>query len=76
MKVMTSQTANIPKTILIVGGGTSGWMVAATLATQWKDKNVSLTLIESESIGTIGVGEGSTPKMRRFFNSLNIDERE
>ena len=76
MKPMTSQPKNIPKNILIVGGGTSGWMVAATLARQWKDKDISLKLIESESIGTIGVGEGSTPKMRRFFDSLNIDERE
>ncbi len=73
---MTAINESLPRKILIVGGGTSGWMTAALLATRWKDENVAIQLIESESIGTIGVGEGSTPKMRRFFDSLNIAESE
>ena len=42
--------------ILIVGGGTAGWMTAALFAHAWADRNFDITLLESQAIGTIGVG--------------------
>lgn len=64
------------KKILILGGGTAGWMTAALFAHGWQRHNIEITLLESAAIGTIGVGEGSTPKMRRFFERLGISEAE
>jgi 2-polyprenyl-6-methoxyphenol hydroxylase-like FAD-dependent oxidoreductase len=64
------------KKILIVGGGTAGWMTAALFAKAWAERGLEITLLESRIIGTIGVGEGSTPKMRRFFDGLGVTEAE
>lgn len=66
----------IPKSILIVGGGTAGWMAANILLHAWQAQGVQITLVESEDIGIIGVGEGSTPAMRKFFSYLRIAEKE
>ncbi len=63
-----------PKRILIVGGGTAGWMAANLLVTRWPD--VELCLLESSDIGIIGVGEGSTPHLRLFFDEAGIEESE
>ena len=52
-----------PYHIVIVGGGTSGWMAANLFARHWKNKNVAITLVESPNVSTIGVGEGSTPTL-------------
>ena len=60
--------------ILIVGGGTAGWMSACLMAHRWQSKNVVISVVESAKIGTMGVGEGSTPFLRDFFNELNIPE--
>lgn len=49
---------NKPKKIVIVGGGTAGWMAANLLASKWQDTEI--ILVESQEIGIIGVGEGST----------------
>ena len=65
-----------PGKILIVGGGTAGWMSAILFADAWRDTATEICLLESSDIGIIGVGEGSTPKMRRFFDRLNIPESE
>jgi glycine/D-amino acid oxidase-like deaminating enzyme len=62
--------------IVIVGGGTAGWMTANLLAQQWRRHGTKITLIESVDIGIIGVGEGSTPFLRQFFHQLNIPEHE
>lgn len=62
--------------ILIVGGGTSGWMAAALMAHAWSERGFRITLLESKAIGIIGVGEGSTPKMRRFFDRLGVSEAQ
>lgn len=63
-----------PKRILIVGGGTAGWMAANLLAVRWTD--IEICLLESSDIGIIGVGEGSTPHLRLFFDEAQIEESE
>lgn len=64
-----------PKHIVIVGGGTAGWMAANLLAHHWSGRySTKISLIESTSIGTIGVGEGSTPYLKAFFDTLGISE--
>lgn len=65
-----------PVRLVIVGGGTAGWMTANLLAQRWPDRQVEVTLVESPDIGTIGVGEGSTPSLKRFFEVLGIAEAE
>lgn len=62
--------------IVIVGGGTAGWMTALILARSFIGRGVAITLLESPSVGIIGVGEGSTPWLRGFFDSLGIEEAE
>jgi hypothetical protein len=64
------------KRILIVGGGTAGWMTALILARSLTELGVEITLVESPTVGIIGVGEGSTPWLRGFFDSLDIEESE
>jgi hypothetical protein len=64
------------RSIVIVGGGTAGWMTALTLARSLIDRGVQITLLESPTVGIIGVGEGSTPWRRGFFDSLGIEEGE
>ena len=62
--------------IAVVGGGTAGWMAALMLANSACANRLQVTVIESPQVGTIGVGEGSTPFLRRFFEELGIEEAE
>ena len=62
--------------IVIIGGGTAGWMTANLLAQRWCQHGIKISLIESADIGIIGVGEGSTPFLRQFFHQLDIRESE
>lgn len=71
-----SQSSTGIKRIVIAGGGTAGWMAASLMHHRWASKGIQICLVESPSIGIIGVGEGSTPTMKRFFNDLNIAEKE
>lgn len=64
------------KKILIVGGGTAGWMTAAYLARWLEAVDIQVTLIESELIGTIGVGEATVPGIHQFIKDLGIKESE
>lgn len=61
--------------VAIIGGGTAGWMAAAALS-QHFGTALSITLVESDTIGTIGVGEATIPQIRRFNASLGIDEKD
>ena len=64
------------RSIVIVGGGTAGWMTALILAHSLIKRGVEITLLESPTVATIGVGEGSTPWLRGFFNKLGIEEAQ
>jgi len=64
------------RSIVIVGGGSAGWMTALILARSLIDRGVEITVLESPTVGIIGVGEGSTPWLRGFFDSLGIEESE
>jgi len=63
-------------TILIVGGGTAGWLTANLMQRAWHDRDIDIVVVESASIGTVGVGEGTTPFIRDAFRRLDIPERE
>lgn len=61
--------------VVIVGGESSGWMAGAMLA-RFLGKQLSITLVESSDIGTIGVGEATIPPIKTFNDVLGLDESE
>ena len=64
-----------PLRIVVAGGGTAGWMAAAALA-RTLGPVATVTLVESEAIGTVGVGESTIPPLVAYNRLLNIAEAD
>jgi tryptophan 7-halogenase len=69
-------TGNPIRNIVIAGGGTAGWMAAAALSRLQNNGITSVTLVESEDIGIVGVGEATIPPIKTFNAMLGIDEHD
>ncbi|MEP9401797.1 tryptophan halogenase family protein [Sphingomonas sp. VNH70] len=66
-------SAAAPYRVVVAGGGTAGWMAAAAIA-RTMGRTVDMTLVESEAIGTVGVGESTIPPLATYNRLLGIDE--
>src|SRR3954468_17338579 len=64
------------RSVVIVGGGTAGWMAAAALAHHFRNAPIRFTLIESSEIGAVGVGEATIPTIRRFYAALGMSDAQ
>src|SRR5687767_10973850 len=62
--------------VVILGGGTAGWMAAAGLTSLLSRDRCAVRLIESDEIGIVGVGEATLPHMKNFNDAVGIDEAE
>ncbi len=65
-----------PLRIVVLGGGTAGWMAASLLHHAWGSQGARVTVVESPEIGIIGVGEGSTPQLKAFFDRIGLAEAD
>lgn len=68
--------APTPPRVVVLGGGSAGWITACLIHKEWASKGGTVTLVESPEIGIIGVGEGSTPQLKALWDHLGIDEAE
>ncbi|MEG3181324.1 tryptophan halogenase family protein [Sphingomonas sp. LT1P40] len=62
--------------VVILGGGTAGWMTAIALAALVPERRRKIRLVESEAIGTVGVGEATLPQMRAFNDAVGVIEAD
>jgi len=70
---------HVVRSICIVGGGTAGWLTAGIIAARHRSEDghgIRITLIESDTIGTIGVGEGTWPTMRTTLKKMGVSETD
>ncbi len=72
---MNANASDGVKRVVVAGGGTAGWLAAAAIAKHLKPL-VDVALVESDQIGTVGVGESTIPTIRSFHSFLGIDEAE
>jgi len=75
MPVAADSIVKPPHKVVIVGGGTAGWMAASALSKSF-GHNLQVELIESDEIGTVGVGEATIPPIRNFHLLLELGEAE
>ncbi len=59
-----------------MGGGTAGWLTAASLVAHFKNTGLAITVIESSAIGNVGVGEATIPSIRRSYQALGLSDAE
>ena len=64
------------RNLVIVGGGTAGWLAAAMFSKWFHKSDMKITLVESDAIGAIGVGEATVPSIRKAISFLGINEAE
>jgi tryptophan halogenase len=67
---------NQPLEVVILGGGTAGWMAAAGLVSLLPRSRCNVRLVESDEIGIVGVGEATLPQIKNFNDSIGVDEAE
>src|SRR4051794_33609592 len=73
---MAPMTDQAIRRIVIVGGGTAGWMAAAAFSKRLDCREVEIALVESDEIGTVGVGEATIPHLAVFNEMADIPEDE
>ncbi|MFD9815595.1 tryptophan halogenase family protein [Streptomyces sp. NPDC059080] len=74
-QILRRRSSRVINSVVIVGGGTAGWMSASYLKAAFGDR-INVTLVESDRVSSIGVGEATFSTVRHFFDYLGLDERE
>ncbi|MES1158350.1 MAG: tryptophan halogenase family protein [Terricaulis silvestris] len=73
-EISRGRRAGPVRSIVIVGGGTAGWMAAAQFVRYFEHQDIDITLIESSEIATVGVGEATVPGIRKYIQGLGLSE--